>query len=434
MNALTHTFTKERERSLIRTTPNKVHPVWAGEMLDEMTFARLRQRAVLDGCKWDPQVGDVSVLAPFPLFMRTGDWQALARWAEQLTVEALAAEQEILGRPALLARLGLPRPILRRLRHAREVPPTPAAGRVMRFDFHYTEEGWRISEVNSDVPGGFAEASTFTQLMAAHYSGAVSGDPIYEWSRLVAKAAGPQGRVALLSAHSFMEDQQIMAYLGRKLAAMDMRAYLAHPRQITWRDGCAQLHSASHDGPVEAVVRFYPGHWLARWPRLHGWEHYFTGGLTPVANPGVAVISESKRFPLVWEELNTPLKIWRKLLPETCVPSTVNWARDDAWLVKTAFCDTGETVSIRANLEAKAWKAVARSVRWQPQKWVAQRRFRDLPLDTPLGAMKACIGVYTFDGKAAGAYARVTHRAHVDFSATDVALLLTEPETPPYAD
>jgi hypothetical protein len=166
-------------------------PLRAGAPLDASTFSQVRRHAVLEGCKWDPQVGDVSTLAPFPLFLRIEAWETLKRWAEQLTAEALAAEQEILGRPHLIDRLGLPGPIRRLLKRANELPLTPAAARVMRFDFHHTTEGWRISEVNSDVPGGFTEASTFTRLMAEHFPEArMAGSPIDHWSRAVAEAAG----------------------------------------------------------------------------------------------------------------------------------------------------------------------------------------------------------------------------------------------------
>ena len=37
--------------------------------------------------------------------------------------------------------------------------------RLMRYDFHPTVGGgWAVSEVNSDVPGGFAEASLMPQV------------------------------------------------------------------------------------------------------------------------------------------------------------------------------------------------------------------------------------------------------------------------------
>ena len=37
--------------------------------------------------------------------------------------------------------------------------------RLMRYDFHPTIDGkWAVSEVNSDVPGGFAESSLLPEL------------------------------------------------------------------------------------------------------------------------------------------------------------------------------------------------------------------------------------------------------------------------------
>ena len=51
--------------------------------LDQHTFHRVRQRAILEGCKWDPQVGDVSTLAPFPLILSHVAWRELARMTER---------------------------------------------------------------------------------------------------------------------------------------------------------------------------------------------------------------------------------------------------------------------------------------------------------------------------------------------------------------
>src|SRR5438128_131288 len=68
----------------------------------------IRRRAIFDCCKWDPQVGDVSVLAPFALLIDESTWRELARLAEALARETLAAERELLGRPKLHRLLGLP--------------------------------------------------------------------------------------------------------------------------------------------------------------------------------------------------------------------------------------------------------------------------------------------------------------------------------------
>ena len=55
------------------------------------------------------------------------------------------AGQEKLHQPHLLGELGLPHAIRNIL--AQSAPLTPAVTRVMRFDFHYTTQGWRIAEL-----------------------------------------------------------------------------------------------------------------------------------------------------------------------------------------------------------------------------------------------------------------------------------------------
>ena len=198
-----------------------------GLPLDAATFQALRSKVVLEGCKWDPQVGDIDTLSPFPLVMKSSAWNRIASQSEQLAREAVAAEQEILRRPELLKDLGLPRSLSRVL--AGDGPLTPNAGRVMRFDFHPTTNGWQISEVNSDVPGGFSEASHFTSAMAAHYPRLrMAGYPAGNWSNALADMAGPRGVVALLSAPGYMEDHQVVAFLATQLRRRGLRAYLAH--------------------------------------------------------------------------------------------------------------------------------------------------------------------------------------------------------------
>ena len=140
-------------------------PLRAGALIDISHFASIRRRMILDCCKWDPQVGDQPTLAPFPLLINRDDWNELSDLAERLTAELLAAERELSHRPELHRLLAIPRSIRRVLSTMDSIGPTPAAVRTMRFDFHWTREGWRISEVNSDVPGGFSEASEMTRMM-----------------------------------------------------------------------------------------------------------------------------------------------------------------------------------------------------------------------------------------------------------------------------
>jgi hypothetical protein len=406
---------------------NSSRDLRAGESVHAGSFSSLRRRAVLEGCKWDPQVGDVETLSTFPLVLKAGAWKRIASQSEQLAREATAAEEEIARRPELLNQLGLPRALRRIL--AEKTPLTPAAGRVMRFDFHSTTQGWRISEANSDVPGGFTEASHFTALMAQHFPRLrPAGDPADVWSAALAAAAGPSGVVALLSAPGYMEDHQVVAFLAARLARRGCRPHLAKPEQIHWRDGLAFLETAWHRGLLDVLVRFYQAEWLARLPEKSGWRCFFRGGATRVANPALAVISESKRFPLVWEKLSTALPAWRAALPETRDPRNAPWSRDDGWLLKTALCNTGDTVSVREFMRPDDWLRTQLAAQLFPSRWVAQRRFESVPVSTPIGPRHVCVGVYTVNGRAAGAYARLSGTPVIDFAASDAALLLEDDE------
>src|SRR5215471_9563937 len=87
--------------------------VQAGNNLTHADWLELRKRAIFDYCKWDIQCEDHSVLAPFPLLLERATAQFLNETAEALSNEAFAAEAEIVERPELLDRLGLPRAIRR---------------------------------------------------------------------------------------------------------------------------------------------------------------------------------------------------------------------------------------------------------------------------------------------------------------------------------
>jgi hypothetical protein len=343
--------------------------------------------------------------------------EGLFTLAEALASETTAAEAELLMRPDLTRRLGLPRAIRRALHEPSE--PTPAAARVIRFDFHPTAAGWRISEANADVPGGYAEASHFPRLMAEHFPGCrPTGDPAANLADGIRDRFGI-GRVGLLAAPGYMEDQQVIACLADQFRRRGWTTVLGHPGQVRWDAGRARLGSA----PLDVVIRFFQGEWLARLPAAAGWRHFVRGGRTPVCNPGASILTESKRFPLVWDELSTPLPTWRALLPDTRDPRDVDWRRQPDWLLKAAFANNGDEVHDRTWTRPRTWRQAAWAARLGPGQWAAQRRFGPLPVATPDGMVYPCLGVYTVDGRAAGIYGRLSPRPVIDYAAVDVAVL-----------
>jgi glutathionylspermidine synthase len=171
-------------------------------------------------------------------------------------------------------------------------------------------------------------------------------------------------------------------------------------------------------------VRFFPAEWLPNLPSACGWPHFFHGGSTPVSNPASAILTQSKRFPLTWDALRTPMPTWRALLPETRDPREVRWRDGDEWVLKPALGRVGEDIGLRGVIEAKQWRRLARDVRWFPAGWAAQRRFITTPFRARGVDLYPSVGIYTIDGRAAGAYGRIADRPLIDGRARDAAVLV----------
>ena len=400
-------------------------PFSAGARLTANDWEAVRRRAIFECCKWDIQSEDHCVLADFPILLEMEAWEFLSRRSEQLAREAMLAEPELLGRAELLSRLGLPRKIRRVLGASNREHRPPGVSRVMRFDFHFTAEGWRISEANVDVPGGFIEASRFTELMAEHYCGySPLPNPCHAYRDAVAKVASPSGLVAFVHATAHSDDRQVMEYLARDFKSGGLQAVMISPEHLQWESGIARIASSFAAGTPAVLVRFFPAEWLCALRPDSLWIPWFLGGKTAMSNPGSALLLQSKRFPLTWGELDSPLATWRELLPETRCPSELRDLSGEDWVLKPIFGRVGEDVAISGVTDSRAIGTVFRAARKRPEQWIAQRRFEALPIETAEGPRYACIGVFTIDGCAAGAYGRIASKALIDQEAQDVAILV----------
>jgi glutathionylspermidine synthase len=404
-------------------------PWSCGEPLPPERYRQVLLEAMFDCCKWHTQVEDRPVLCSFPLLLSTTAWNEVSRLAQELARETLAAERELCERSDLHEQLGLPRTLRRCLRRISDEGAARGAARVMRFDFHWTAAGWCISEANTDVAGGFIEASGVTQLMAACYPGwRAPGDPSAVLTDAMQRCVGVGGRVGLMHLTVYVEDRQIMLYLARRLEERGLSACLLSPSQLRWRAGNASALCDWYTGPLDLVLRFFPTEWLPQLPRASSWECFFSGGQTPVCNPAHAVLTQSKRFPLVWEWLTTPLPTWRALLPTTRSPGSVGDLDGGSWVLKPALGHEGRDIGIRAVSEPDAWHRIVRAARKHPQDWAAQRRFESLPLPGSEGIMYPCLGVYVIDGQVAGAYGRMGVRPLIDDRSLEAAVLVPSTE------
>ncbi|WP_020621197.1 glutathionylspermidine synthase family protein [Paenibacillus daejeonensis] len=386
-------------------------------------YADYRYKVIFDAYKWDPQVEDSNTIARHALLLSRETADELERQVERLAWETVQMEEALMHRLPFAKQLGLPRQI----RHALERLHGYEASRhvrLMRFDFHPTPGGWAISEVNSDVPGGLAEASVLPGVAARYFPGYESrhdiADGLIDGFR---ERIGEAGTLALVHATSYSDDRQVMEFLGDRFQARGYQTVMAAPDHIAWQGKQAYSIVEGEEGKLDGILRFYPLEWLANLPRRSGWKGFYDGE-TPACNHPIAMLTQSKRLPLIWDELGVDLTAWKQALPETRDPREIKRLGED-WIYKPALGRVGEGILIREAVTAKESKKIERSAHWQAGKWIAQRRFASQPLNGgEQGEYHLCIGVFTVNGKCAGFYGRISPYARIDHKAIDIPVLV----------
>ncbi len=373
-------------------------------------------------CKWDIQSDSHCVLADFPLILPETEWRVLCDYAEGLAAETVKAELELIDRHELHEMLAIPKAIRRELKN-REFLSNNAV-RVMRFDFHFTENGWKITEVNADVPGGYIEASGITSLLGKCYSDCIVPPcPVESYAEALLGATGSDALVAMVHATGYSDDRQVIQFLGRKLAECGLRVWTVSPTHLRWDKGKASLCPAFGSQKVDAIFRFYPAEWLPTLSNSALWAPYFRGSCTPITNPGSAILVQSKRFPFVWDMLHTEMKLWRRLLPETRSVQKLEFAQD--WVVKPIFGRVGEDIAIPSVTSPDSYKQILKNARRHPSQWIAQKRFEAMPIYMENEMLFPAIGVFTLNGRAIGIYGRIAKKPLIDNDAQDVVVLIS---------
>ena len=400
------------------------HPWKAGKSLSKKDWAAYRRQVLLDCRDCGVPPSEYFTLARFPLLMEPRTWRKLTQMAEKLTREILAAERELTRRPDLHAALGIPANIGAALSQCRRKGSPRGAARVMRFDFHFTPQGWCITEVNADAVGGFIEGASMTDLMAPYFARYSSPcNPARAYAEAARRTTGNGGTVIFVRNALFARYRGIKA-LAREMRRHGLRALMRKPGQLNWNAGVAKTPAFRQGGKPPLLIRFVNADWLPRLHRRSQWTPWFAGGKTPMSNPGTAVLIQSKRLPLIWGKLRAPMATWRKLLPETRCPSELDAAKLKDWVLKPVLGRVGVGVAMPGITDEEKYKKILRQARHDPTGWAAQRLFESVPVLTPQGPRHICLGIFTVAGRAAGAYARMTAKPLVDGYAEEIAVLV----------
>ena len=406
-------------------------------------MTEVRRRAIFECCKWDPQVGDINVLADFAVVLSSRQWDELRALAEALYAETFLTELEIAGQLDLLKRVLLPQKLTSVLRNGVHKTEYNAV-RVMRFDFHPIHGGWRVSEANSDVPGGYIEAAGFTGLMREELSRvgielSLAGNPAEKIAECLSGRLTDGGHVALVHATAYIDDRQVMIFLRNFFEKYGFTVTLASPNQIVWREGAAFIDNGRHEKIIDAIFRFFPAEWL---PNLDGaaWKNFFLPAKFPrtlLINPGSAIVSQTKCFPFAWSGITSHApRMWSRLIPETrpIEGAEHGWLKrlfksvrlpDDAeWLLKPALGRVGENIYFSGVTSLDDLARIRKECLRYPREWVAQRKFKAEPVFTPHGNRHICVGVYVINGCACGIYGRISRQPLINHLAQDVAVLV----------
>lgn len=391
--------------------------------IPEQQYPQYRYEVIWGAYKWDPQVEDANTVSEYVALLDEETVRYLADTAEALAKETVGMEQEILGNLSLARELGLPGVMIRAMRRAAGYDRRGHV-RLMRFDFHPTTQGFLISEVNSDVPGGFAESSLLPGIAQRYIN---EGRPVEDFPGRVFAAFDERlkrpGTMAFVHATSYADDRQVMQFMGDYFEQRGYEALYLAPDHVRFKDKRAFSILGGGAQEIDGIIRFFPLEWLPDLPLSSRWQGYYDT-LTPSCNHPAAMLTQSKRLPLIWDKLSADHTCWKELLPETGPARKLDYG-DTEYIYKPVFGRVGGGISIREAMPEKEFKNVRKDAAWHRREWIVQKRFESVPVKADDGkAYHLCIGVFVVDGCFAGFYGRISPYARIDEKAKDIPILM----------
>lgn len=381
---------------------------------------------MLDCYKWDPQFCDNNTVAKYALVLSEKEHEELKLLTEKLIKETTEAENFLNKNLKYTKALEIPNKFRSDIKSMKNYNPDKHI-RLMRFDFHPTlENKWAVSEVNSDVPGGFAEATLMNRksleyLSNENYYAISFGDFLAD---AIKKKVRQGGRIMLVHCTSYSDDRQVMQFLGDKLSGMGYEVIYAAADQLKFENGKAISILNNREGEVDGIIRFSPLEWVADM-KTKNWHGYFDTETVSCNHP-IAIFAQTKRFPFVWDLLESKgidLSTWRELLPETL---EVNDKKvDDKFIYKPVYGRVGENISIKEACKDDEYEKILKDVKRHPKKYLAQKKFNSRPLTNEDGEeFHVCIGSYGVENSHAGYYARISRSPRIDSYAADIPVLI----------
>lgn len=385
-----------------------------------------RLQAMFDCYKWDPQFFDSNTLAKYILVLTSEENNEVIELTKNLDKETRLAEEYLNKNIKVAKKLALPKKIIEQIPNMQAYDKSQNI-RLMRYDFHPSIEGkWVVTEVNSDVPGGFAESSLLPDLARK-----ITNMPELEYNsfgEMMVKAINNKlnksGTIMMVHCTCFSDDRQVMQYMGDRLKKEGYNIIYGAADHINFKDKKAYCILDNNQTNIDLIFRFTPLEWLIQMkPRR--WDGYFDT-ITKSCNHPIGIYAQSKRFPFVWEDLEKAgisMETWKSLLPETL--QIKDLGSREGFIYKPVYGRVGERISIKEACKGDEYTKILKDVKNHPNQYLAQKRFQSMPLKGE-GNLEyhICLGSYTIEGQHAGYYARMSPYPRIDSYSADIPVLI----------
>ncbi len=394
--------------------------------ISEDKYYDYRINAMFDCYKWDPQFCDSNTLSKYVLVLTKKENEEVIKLTEKLDKETRQAEEYLNKNKKLAKKLLLPKKIIEKIPNMKTYDKEQNV-RLMRYDFHPSVEGnWVVTEVNSDVPGGFAESSLLPDLARKticrrdlEYNS--FGDRMVE---AINDKLNRKGIIFLVHCTCFSDDRQVMQYMGDRLKKEGYKVIYGAADHINFKNKKAYSILDNNTEEIDMIIRFTPLEWLIQMkPRR--WDGYFDT-ITKSCNHPISIYAQSKRFPFVWKDLEKAgisMETWKSLLPETLEVKKIG--SREGFIYKPIYGRVGERISIKEACKGDEYIKILKDVKKHPKQYLAQKKFQSMPIKSEdKEEYHICLGSYTIEGKHAGYYARMSLYPRIDSYASDIPVLV----------
>lgn len=394
--------------------------------IPEDKYYNYKLQAMFDCYKWDPQFCDNNTLAKSVLILTKEENEEVIELTKKLDKETRLAEEYLNKNIKIAKKLALPKKILEQIPKMQSYDNTKNI-RLMRYDFHPDINGnWVVTEVNSDVPGGFAESSLLPELARKTIN-----IPELEYTSFGEKMVqainnklNKTETIMMVHCTCFSDDRQVMQYMGDRLKKEGYKIIYGAADHINFIKKQAYCILDNNKERIDLIFRFTPLEWLIQMkPRR--WDGYFNCISTSCNHP-IAIYAQSKKFPFVWDDLqkaNINMETWRKLLPETLEIKDLGLKQ--GFIYKPVYGRVGERISIKEACKGNEYEKIIKDVKKHPKQYLAQKKFESFPLKGEDGKeYHVCLGSYIIEGEHAGYYARISEYPRIDSYAADIPVLI----------